>query len=110
LGYQGICEVFGAKLFNMPQVTHGVSIATSITNPKEPLFYGVPKQFATGRYHSWSVEPASIPDSLVISALAEDKTVMAVSHKNFDVKGLQFHPESILTEHGEKIMKNWLTN
>lgn len=110
LGYQGICEVYGAKLFNMNPVAHGLSIPTFITNKKESLFYGLPKKFSTGRYHSWSVAKDSIPESLIITAISEDGKVMGVSHKTYDIKGLQFHPESILTEHGKKIMENWLTS
>lgn len=109
LGHQGICEVFGAKIFNMKLVTHGLSIATKIVNKNEPLFAGLPDEFSTGRYHSWSVNKDSIPKDLEVTAFSKDGEIMGVSHQKFDVKGLQFHPESILTEHGKQILHNWLT-
>ena len=108
LGHQGICEVFGAELFNMKIVTHGLSLPTKIISPKELLFQGLPKEFLTGRYHSWSVIEKSIPKKLKITAMSDDGNVMGVSHKKYDVKGLQFHPESILTEYGKNILSNWL--
>lgn len=108
LGHQGICEVFGAKLFNMKEVVHGQSTLTKITDKEEPLFKNVPSELMTGRYHSWNVVENSIPKDFRITAKSEDGVVMGVSHKKFSLKGLQFHPESILTEHGRTIMANWL--
>lgn len=108
LGHQAICEVFGAKLFNMQLVTHGLSIPTIISNKQEPLFQGLPQKFFTGRYHSWSVDKESLPQELKVTAVSADGTVMGVSHEKFDTKGLQFHPESILTQHGKIILQNWL--
>ncbi len=110
LGHQGICEVFGARLFNMEIVTHGLSILTKITQKTEPLFAGIPSKILTGRYHSWSVAKDSIPPELTITAMSQDSQVMGVSHNTLAVKGLQFHPESILTEHGKMIMHNWLSS
>ena len=94
LGHQGICEVFGAKLFNMKEVVHGQSTLTKITDKEEPLFKNVPSELMTGRYHSWSVVENSIPKDFRITAKSEDGVVMGVSHKKFSLKGLQFHPES----------------
>ncbi len=108
LGHQGICESFGAKLFNMKEVVHGQSKFTEITDKDELLFKDLPTKFMTGRYHSWSVLENSIPENLQITAKSEDGIVMGVSHKKFSLKGLQFHPESILTEHGKTIINNWL--
>ena len=108
LGHQAICEVFGAKLFNMQLVAHGLSIPTIISNKKEYLFQGLPSKFFTGRYHSWSVDKSSLPRELKVTAISEDGQIMGVSHEKFDIKGLQFHPESILTQHGKTILQNWL--
>lgn len=108
LGHQGICEVFGGKLWNMAKVAHGLSLPTKIISKEERLFYGLPKEFLTGRYHSWSVVKDSLPHELKVTALSQDGEVMAVSHQKYDVKGLQFHPESILTDYGKNILSNWL--
>lgn len=108
LGHQGIAEAFGGKIFNMPVVLHGVANKTIITNEQEPIFKGLPKTFMACRYHSWSVVPESLNGDLQITAVDEKDNVMALSHRKFDVKGVQFHPESILTEHGIAIVKNWL--
>lgn len=108
LGHQGIAEAFGGEIFNMPVVLHGVANKTIITDEQEPIFKGLPKAFMACRYHSWSVVPDSLNGALQITAVDENKNIMALSHREFDVKGVQFHPESILTEHGTTIMKNWL--
>jgi anthranilate synthase component 2 len=108
LGHQAIAEVFGGKLYNMEKVYHGVSTTIRITNREEPLFNTLPEQFEGGRYHSWMVEKDSLPDRLTITALNEEGEIMAFSHKDYDVKGVQFHPESVLTQTGEKIISNWI--
>lgn len=108
LGHQAIAEAYGAKIFNMPVVLHGVAHKTIVKDSRESLFDGIPATFMACRYHSWSVVPDSINGDLVITAVDEQENVMALSHKKYDVKGVQFHPESILTEHGTRIMKNWL--
>ena len=108
LGFQGICEVYGAKLFNMPIVAHGLSLKTIIEKKKEPLFKGIKKEFLSGRYHSWGVEKKTLPKELVSIAKSNENLVMGVKHKKYKIYGVQFHPESILTEHGKKIMENWL--
>ena len=92
----------------MKEVVHGQSTLTKITDKEEPLFKNVPSELMTGRYHSWNVVENSIPKDFRITAKSEDGVVMGVSHKKFSLKGLQFHPESILTEHGRTIMANWL--
>jgi len=108
LGHQCIGEVFGGTLTNIEKVYHG--IATPIEVVKDDLlFEGLPKQFKVGRYHSWVVDSIGFPrEVLEITALDELGKVMALRHKTLKVRGVQFHPESILTEHGEKIMENWL--
>lgn len=108
LGHQGIAEVFGAKLFNIPDVLHGVTSNLQVVNKGEKLFRGLPDQFEVCHYHSWAVVADSIPDDLKVTATNPDGLVMAIAHKRFDVRGVQFHPESIMTQYGKKIMENWL--
>lgn len=108
LGHQGIAEAFGAKLFNMPKVLHGVATKTIVLNSDELLFAGIPETFMSCRYHSWTVLPETVNGELKITAKDEEGNVMALSHNRYDVRGVQFHPESILTEHGKKMIKNWL--
>lgn len=108
LGHQGIAEVFGGKLINLDKVMHGVATTTVITDKEEALFKGIPEKFLTGRYHSWSVDAASLPDTFKITAVDEKNSIMAISHTQYNVKGVQFHPESILTEYGKEIIGNWL--
>jgi anthranilate synthase component II len=107
LGHQGIGEVYGASLVNLPEVYHGLAITTKIVN-KDRLFDKVPENFKSGRYHSWAINPKSDLSKLVVTATDENGNIMAISHKEYDVKGVQFHPESILTENGKTILENWL--
>ncbi|GGC15371.1 aminodeoxychorismate/anthranilate synthase component II [Dyadobacter sediminis] len=109
LGHQGIGEVYGAALENMTDVLHGISDTALITDPTERIFKGLPTEIKVGRYHSWTVIPETFTDELQITALDEQGRVMGLSHKKYDVKGLQFHPESVLTEHGKEMLQNWLT-
>jgi anthranilate synthase component II len=108
LGHQGIAEVFGATLYNMPKVLHGVATKTIVLKKEEPLFAGIPESFMTCHYHSWTVLPETVNGELEITAKDEEGNVLALSHKKFDVRGVQFHPESILTEHGKQMIGNWL--
>jgi anthranilate synthase component 2 len=108
LGHQCIGEIFGAKLENMARVCHGLGIQTVIDEPSEPIFREMPKTFESGRYHSWMISKEDFPDSLQITASDLDGRVMAISHKTYDVRGIQFHPESVLTPEGAKIIRNWL--
>jgi anthranilate synthase component II len=110
LGHQGIGEVYGASLFNIPNVLHGVTSTTMITDTSEYLFKGVSSPFQATHYHSWAVLPESITPELKVTAVNEEGLIMGLSHKTFDVKGLQFHPESIMTPEGPKMIKNWLSN
>jgi len=108
LGHQAIGEVFGGTLINLSLVFHGIATPITIMS-EDKLFNGVPKEFPVGRYHSWAVDRVGFPtDTMEITAVDADGKIMALSHKTFDVKGVQFHPESILTEHGEVLMNNWL--
>jgi anthranilate synthase component 2 len=110
LGHQGIAEAYDGEIFNMPVVLHGVANKTIITDRNDPLFAEIPESFMACRYHSWSVVPDSLNQDLRITAIDEQNNVMAIAHNKYDVKGVQFHPESILTEYGALMMKNWLNS
>ncbi len=110
LGHQGIAEVFRAKLYNMPLVLHGMTTRARLINPEEMLFRGVPENLRVCRYHSWAVVPETVNGSLEITALDEEGVVMGLRHKEYDVRGLQFHPEAYLTEYGKIMIDNWLKN
>lgn len=107
LGEQAIAEAFGGGLVNLPQVHHGISSEIDVIE-EDVLFDGLPKRLEVGRYHSWAAEKESLPDCLKITAVDEEGMIMALAHKDFDVRGVQFHPESVLTPEGEKMLKNWL--
>ena len=107
LGEQAIAEAFGGTLINLPEVHHGVSSMVNILE-EDILFNGLPKQLEVGRYHSWAVEKNTLPDCLTVTAVDEEGMIMALAHKTFDVRGVQFHPESVLTPDGEKMLRNWL--
>ncbi|GGH21434.1 aminodeoxychorismate/anthranilate synthase component II [Sphingobacterium alkalisoli] len=108
LGQQAIAEVFGGKLFNMPKPLHGVATDIIVTDDSEKLFRDFPRDSKIGRYHSWAVEKESLPASLKITALDPNGIIMALSHTEYDVRGMQFHPESILTDNGKLLIANWL--
>lgn len=112
LGQQAIAETFGGKLINLKEVYHGVSTKVKIkkkrTLSKNDVFDSLPDEIEAGRYHSWVVSKENFPADLEITAEDENGYIMALRHKVFDVQGVQFHPESVLTPLGEKIMQNWL--
>jgi anthranilate synthase component 2 len=110
LGHQAIGEVFGAKLENLKTVFHGVASPFNIIEPENPIFEGLSKNESVGRYHSWVVSKNRFPDCLTITGFDHFGNIMGLRHKSYDVQGLQFHPESILTRVGEKILTNWLKN
>ena len=109
LGHQAIGEAFGCQLLNMPEVYHGVAHKIYVTKP-DTLFKQIPSNFLACRYHSWTV--LHPPKNSPIEVVAEDAegNIMALRHRSYDVRGVQFHPESILTEHGKVMVKNWLEN
>jgi len=109
LGHQGIAEAFGAELYNMPLVLHGFGDKVFTEDDEEYLFNELPKSFNVCRYHSWAVLADSMNDALVVTARDIKGEIMGLRHQQYDVKGLQFHPESILTEYGKEIIKNWLS-
>ena len=107
LGHQAIGEVFGGKLTNLSDVYHG--IATEGTQfGIDPIFTGLPKRIIMGRYHSWVVDRVDFPSCLEITAVSDDGQIMALRHRNYNIHGIQFHPESVLTPEGRTIIKNWL--
>ncbi|ATA88891.1 anthranilate synthase component II [Capnocytophaga stomatis] len=106
LGQQAIGEVFGGKLTNLEKVHHGV--ATPITIVEDDiLFKNMPKEFEVGRYHSWVVQNP-LPEDLIITSVDENGEIMSLRHKKYDVRGVQYHPESVLTPLGKTILKNWI--
>ncbi|MEQ8879164.1 MAG: aminodeoxychorismate/anthranilate synthase component II [Cyclobacteriaceae bacterium] len=108
LGHQAIAEVFGAKIFNLPIVFHGVATKVNLTQVRDPLFDSLPESFRVCRYHSWAVAPQSLNDNLQVTALDDEGNIMAIKHATYNVRGVQFHPESVMTEHGIKMIDNWI--
>jgi len=112
LGHQAIGEAFGGTLTNLTSVFHGVATPIQIKSDRSKvthdLFEGLPQEFEVGRYHSWVVDRNNFPCALEITAEDETGFIMALQHKTYDIQGVQFHPESVLTPSGEKIMRNWL--
>ncbi len=107
LGHQAIGESFGAKLYNLQRVMHGVATKT-IPVVEDLLFEKMPFPFLAGRYHSWAISPEDFPEELTITAVDESGVIMALRHKIYKVRGVQFHPESILTEYGKTLLQNWM--
>ncbi|CCG98495.1 glutamine amidotransferase of anthranilate synthase [Fibrella aestuarina BUZ 2] len=110
LGHQAIGEVFGATLENLGDVLHGVAHSARVLDHDEPLFADMPDDLTVGRYHSWSVVRDSLPTDLLVTAEDENGRVMGLRHARYDVRGVQFHPESVLTVGGVQMMKNWIKN
>ena len=109
LGEQAIGEAFGGTLTNLSNVFHGVQTPTDIVK-EDYLFNNLDKEIPVGRYHSWVVDKDSLPADLEILAESKEGFIMALRHKTYDVRGIQFHPESVLTPDGKQIMKNWILN
>jgi anthranilate synthase component 2 len=108
LGHQAIGEAFGGTLINLSKVYHGVATTIKINNKNSKLLRGLPESIVVGRYHSWIISEENFPSELEITARDDNGYIMALQHKTFDVQGVQFHPESVLTPDGEAIMRNWL--
>ena len=109
LGHQAIGEVFGGKLENLSEVFHGIATeGTQFAN--DGLFDGLPRRITMGRYHSWVVSKDDFPDCLEVTAESDEGQIMALRHKTLDVRGIQFHPESVLTPDGRKMLQNWLNS
>jgi anthranilate synthase component II len=109
LGLQAIGEVFGGTLTNLEKVYHGV--ATKVTKTEDDfIFNNLPNEFEVGRYHSWVVSTENLPADLIVTSTDENGQIMSMKHANFDIRGVQYHPESVLTPYGKKILENWLLN
>lgn len=108
LGHQAIGEVFGGKLLNMNKVLHGIATPIKVISRSTTLFDGIPDQFEAGRYHSWIVDNDGFPECLEITSVDNENRIMSLRHREFQVEGVQFHPESVLTPMGEKLIENWL--
>ena len=107
LGEQAIGQAFGGKLTNLSEVFHGIQTNVKIKN-KDYIFSGLPTEIPVGRYHSWVVDTDGFPAELVITAISSEGQIMALKHREYDVHGIQFHPESVLTPDGKQIVGNWL--
>ncbi|WP_337559824.1 aminodeoxychorismate/anthranilate synthase component II [Phocaeicola plebeius] len=107
LGEQAIGEVYGGKLTNLDEVFHGIQSPVSLT-ATDYLFEGLPSTVQVGRYHSWVVDQKDFPDCLEVTAVSEEGYIMALRHRTLDVRGVQFHPESVLTPEGKQILGNWI--
>jgi anthranilate synthase component 2 len=108
LGEQAIAEVFGGSIENLDQVYHGVSTSIFRTEDDKGVLQGIEKEFQAGRYHSWNVVKENLPDCLTVTCEDAEGRIMGIRHKEYDVQGLQFHPESVLTPNGIKMIENWL--
>ena len=109
LGHQAIGQSFGGKLVNLSTVFHGVATPIKLLG-NSSLFHGLPEEIEVGRYHSWVIAKEGFPSDLEITAVDDNGLIMGLQHKKYDVRGVQFHPESILTPQGETIMRNWLAD
>lgn len=110
LGQQAIGQVFGGSLTNLEKVYHGVASKVTITATDETLFNGLENQIEVGRYHSWVISKEDFPEDLEITSIDENGEIMSIRHKLYDVKGVQYHPESVLTPHGKTILENWVNS
>ncbi|KAA1245816.1 aminodeoxychorismate/anthranilate synthase component II [Aquimarina sp. RZ0] len=110
LGQQAIGEVFGGSLINLDEVYHGVATGITVSVTDEPIFKGLDNTFEVGRYHSWVVKDNDLPSCLEATSFDENGQIMSLRHKELDVRGVQFHPESVLTPNGKKMLENWIHN
>ena len=108
LGLQAIAEVFGGSLFNLEKVQHGVATLTTVTDKDEILFKNLPAKIRTGRYHSWMVKKENLPGCFRVTSIDSMGNIMSLRHREFDICGVQFHPESVLTAYGKEMIENWL--
>lgn len=110
LGHQAIGQVFGGSLTNMNRVLHGIATPVQTTDHSTHLYEGLPASFQVGRYHSWIVNEIGLPECLKVTGYDNNGMIMSLKHTEYDVEGVQFHPESVLTPLGEQIIANWLKN
>ena len=109
LGHQAIGESFGGKLTNLSQVYHGVATPSTVTI-KDYIFEGLPEKIEIGRYHSWVVDADGFPECLEVTSVSDEGFIMSLRHKEYDIRGIQYHPESVLTPDGKAILQNWLNH
>ena len=109
LGHQAIGEAFGAKLLNIGNVVHGVATPSHLT-VQDYIFEGLPNDIEVGRYHSWVVDDKDLPECLEVTSRSDDGYIMSMKHNEYDIRGIQYHPESVLTPNGKEIIKNWLNH
>ena len=107
LGHQAIGEVFGARLENLSEVFHGVATPCHIV-ADDPIFSGIDRDITVGRYHSWVVATSGLPACLEVTAVSDEGQIMALRHRELNIRGIQFHPESVLTPNGKQMLQNWL--
>lgn len=107
LGMEAIALFFGARLLQLPEPSHGVVKRITVTDGSEPLFRGVDSPFDAGLYHSWKLDPETLPPEIKVTAVSNQGVIMSVRHAAFDLAGFQFHPESVMTREGEKMLNNW---
>ena len=110
LGQQAIAEAFGGSLLNLGRPMHGIATPINVLDKEELTFKGCVEPIEVGRYHSWVVNTADLPESLIVTSTDKDGQIMSLRHQTLDVRGVQFHPESVLTPTGKQMMKNWLDN
>jgi para-aminobenzoate synthetase component 2 len=106
LGHQVLGEAFGARVDHAPELMHGM--VSDVHHDGSPLYAGLPSPFAAGRYHSLAIDPATLPDELVVTSRTAGGVIMGVAHRSLPIVGVQFHPESVLTEGGYRLLANWL--
>lgn len=109
LGHQAIGEFFGGKLTNLSQVFHGIASTIDITT-SDYIYEGLPREIEVGRYHSWVVDTDGLPDCIEVTGMSKEGQIMSLRHKELDVRGIQYHPESVLTPEGKTIIRNWLSH
>lgn len=110
LGHQAIGEAFGGQLENLTQVYHGIETSIRVIDPDEPMFLGLSPKLNVGRYHSWVVKEEELPDCLMVTAVDDQGGIMAMRHREYNVRGVQFHPESVMTLEGKKTLANFFTH
>lgn len=109
LGHQTLCEFFGGQLYHLPAPRHGQQRRAKV-RADSPLFLNMPKEFEIGLYHSWAIAAENLPEALQITALCDEQVVMAFQHRTLPIYGVQFHPESYMSQYGERILRNWITS
>ncbi len=108
LGMQAIAEYYGGSIYNLDNIVHGIPSDTFIKDEKDEFYRGVPSSFFSGRYHSWAVSSINFPSDLIITSIDKKGVLMGLRHKKYNIRAVQFHPESVMTEYGEKMIENWI--